>query len=231
MSTAIRYQWTKAVDPYTALLFEGVNPESVGMKPQGACKDQSGLVSEGYAQLAVMVFSDASLGILMPILLLKDLQMRRSLKITSGVILGLGCITSVASIVRIWYIHTLSNTDIFYSGQPLFMWSTIEYAWCLIATSCATLKPLVNKFNVFKDFTTRGTSRMESHSVPQQKPKLRGGVGAVSDVHLKYLNKPWDGASAQTAVSVVETAETPSRSGSTAESQEGIYKTTDIYAV
>lgn len=59
-----------------------VRPES------GSCKDYSTMELITYVHSAVMLVADFGLGLVLPVLLLKPLQMKLRLKITAGLLLG-----------------------------------------------------------------------------------------------------------------------------------------------
>ena len=172
----VAYAWTRVLDPYLLLTLEGVDAGALGYKPRGKCMNTSSLVAEGYSQVVLLIVSDVALGIVLPALLLKNLKMRRSLKVTSGVILACGSLASVASVARIPYIPAIASSDVFFSCQPLFVWCTIEYAWCLIATSCATLKPLVVALRIFRDDHSRAAPyERRTPALPQSDEKKTAG--------------------------------------------------------
>ena len=157
--TPIDYQWKQVLDPYTLLLHDGINPSLRGIKPHGTCKNINVMINAGYGQIAMLMFTDLSLGLVLPILLLKNLNMRRSLKIGTGFILGIGAIPGIASAVRIKYAPALAQPEIFMAALPLFLWGTIEQSGCIIATSCATFKPLFVR--LFGEKKRRGPSDSE----------------------------------------------------------------------
>ena len=163
----IDYSWKAAVDPYNFLLAEGKDPAALGIKPLGACRGIAAFSVLGYIQIVVVLVVDIVLGIVLPILLLKDLKMRRGLKISSGAILALGTIASAASVFRFPYTRAITAGDVFFNAQPLFFWTIIEYSWCQIGTSCVTLKPLLVRMNLIRDNSLKA---LESEAKSEKAP-------------------------------------------------------------
>ena len=147
----IHYSWTMIQDPYFIEEFFGNDAAAMGFKPKGHCTPLHVMKASTYAHSAMMVAADVTLGIVVPVLLLKDMHMRRGLKITAGVLLGLGSVASIATVVRLRYIEDLVSVHGISVANALFVWSDIEFALCLIATSCATYKPLAVKFAALRD--------------------------------------------------------------------------------
>ena len=67
----VSYAWTRVADP------EG-----------GSCKQNHTMESITYAHGAVMLTADIGLGLVLPILILKPLNMKLRVKITAGLTLG-----------------------------------------------------------------------------------------------------------------------------------------------
>ena len=148
----VKYFWTEALDPYLVLMFLGGPSLAAGHKPLGSCLPEFTVVIQiTYAQVALSILFDTLLGIVMPILMLRRLNMQRRLKFTAGVVLALATIPSIASVVRLTTVHTFATTNAENSAKPLYIWSNVEFAWCIIATSLTTLKPLAKKMGIFKD--------------------------------------------------------------------------------
>ena len=188
--TPVEYTWTRALDPYVILQAEGADPDALGFKPKGKCHDPQGLVDEGYLQVALMIWSDLVLGIVLPVLLLKDLNMRIGLRITAGIILAIGSSASIGSIIRAPYLGDIAGDDIFFTGQPIFLWGSIEWALCLIATSCATLKPLYNWMtaNSSNDPNAFNTEDQRVYALEKRRrPKVR------SLFHISRTEHTWKG--------------------------------------
>ena len=151
----VAYNWGRATDPYFLAVAAGKDPAALNLKPGGHCKSLTSIVAVTYLHAAVLLIVDILLGMVLPIILLKDLKMKTGLKITSGVLLSLGTFASVATAVRLYYLRLLLKPDTLYNANPGLFWNDLELSWCIIATSLATLKPLANKLGLIKDSTTR----------------------------------------------------------------------------
>ncbi|KAF2092831.1 hypothetical protein NA57DRAFT_17324, partial [Rhizodiscina lignyota] len=92
------------------------------------------------ASTAVSVFTDWSLGLL-PIFILRDLQMNIRKKAAIGILLSLASV--VATLVRVPFIVNLGkNDDFFWSSLGPAVWSSVEPGLGIIVLSLATLRPL-----------------------------------------------------------------------------------------
>ena len=75
----------------------------VNPKHKGTCHDPSFVANSTYAQSALSIVTDFAFAGL-PILIVRKLQMSRYKRISLSLMLGLGCVASVAVIVRIPYV-------------------------------------------------------------------------------------------------------------------------------
>ena len=149
----VSYLWDRFLDDYFIYSLAGLS--TAGLQPKGHCANPSYVVRSTYTHSAALIAVDLVLGLTLPILLLKDLNMKAGLKILSGVLLSLGALASVATIVRFLYVHELAAQDPLFSANSLFVWSNIELSWCIIGTSCATLKPLAVKLRMVTDLVSK----------------------------------------------------------------------------
>ncbi|KAJ4324297.1 hypothetical protein N0V94_001355 [Neodidymelliopsis sp. IMI 364377] len=96
-----------------------------------------------YALAAVNAAADWALGTL-PFFIVWDLQMKLKTKVLVAGILAFAAIGSTATIVRMFYIHTLTNgPDFLYATTDVAIWSTVEPGIGITASSIATMRPLV----------------------------------------------------------------------------------------
>jgi hypothetical protein len=84
---------------------------------------------------------DLTVGLL-PILLVRNLQMNRRTKIAVAGLLGMACIASVAIIIRIPFVQTIRDKDFLYATVQIAIWSNIETGLAITAGSLATVRPL-----------------------------------------------------------------------------------------
>ena len=163
------YTYQRFQDPYFLAVTEGVDPSRLNLKPRGHCVHPTIIHNANYAHSAMLIAADITLGVVLPILLLRGLNMRRRLKIVSGLLLALGSLASIATIVRMAYTHLLGARDPLYSANPVFVWSGIELSWCIVVTSCVMLKPLADKIGI-----TQGRDSGTAPSTSwKQSPKAR----------------------------------------------------------
>ncbi|KAJ2906696.1 uncharacterized protein MKZ38_000432 [Zalerion maritima] len=125
-----------------------------GLLDDGECWSPSFSSRPTYASATINAAADWTLGLL-PIALVWNLSMNRRMKLSLGLVLGLGSIASAATIVRFPYVHLLRDShDPLYVFTDLAIWSTIENGLGLTASSLATLRPLFKKLFA-KDLLTR----------------------------------------------------------------------------
>ena len=154
----VSYTWMRGEDPFFLATVRGKDPVALGLKPRGVCKDNALIADMNYAHGATMVVADLTLGIILPISLLRGLNMKRSLKITTCFVLSLGAIASVVTIIRFPYMEKLAHAHNFFKDtNPLLVWSYIEDGLCIIGAACTTLKPLAVKLHLISDPTSGGS--------------------------------------------------------------------------
>ncbi|KAL3441441.1 hypothetical protein BJX65DRAFT_313796 [Aspergillus insuetus] len=90
--------------------------------------------------------ADVSLGLVIPILLLRRTQMPLAIKISAGLTIGVGSLASVATVARVVYTTLLLMGDAVL--DRLVIWMDIEFAVSIIGTAATTLKPLLYKTRI-----------------------------------------------------------------------------------
>ncbi|KAH8671503.1 hypothetical protein BX600DRAFT_537877 [Xylariales sp. PMI_506] len=80
---------------------------------------------------------------LLPVDLLRGLQMKKEVKMSLIPILSMGCVASVAVVVRFGYIKDFKDPDFLWSTLDIAIWSTVEQGLAITAGSLATLQPLL----------------------------------------------------------------------------------------
>ncbi|KAL5592999.1 hypothetical protein FOBRF1_012101 [Fusarium oxysporum] len=154
----------------------------------GTCISPGEIVSAAYALSAMTIISDWLYGLL-PVPMLWGVKMTIQAKMTVIVILGLGIF--IATIVRLFYIHELFNgADILYEGTDSMLWSIIEPGVAIVASSLATIRPLLRFFRI-KGFTSEnsyGTGFSSSrHTAGRSKARGRSTYGP-QDVSLAVID-------------------------------------------
>ena len=92
---------------------------------------------------------------LLPIFMVKDLQMHRHQKVVVAVILGFAAVGSAATIIRMPYVWTVKQ----YKGEFLWrtadvaIWTTVEVGIGITAGNIATLRPLMQRVLGFMGIT------------------------------------------------------------------------------
>jgi hypothetical protein len=109
----------------------------------GTCLSASLVMNFTYVVSALNSFADWTFGLL-PILIVKDLQMKRRVKVIVSTIIGLAAIGSTATIIRLPYTSTLKpyKGDFLYRTTDFAIWTTVEVGIGITAGCIATLKPL-----------------------------------------------------------------------------------------
>ncbi|KAF2840076.1 hypothetical protein M501DRAFT_674692 [Patellaria atrata CBS 101060] len=138
-----------------------------------------------YAASAVNALADWTFGVL-PILIVKDLNMDSRNKAVVAGILALGALGSIASIFRLPFVHALRNPDDFLWNSTTFaIWSSIEPGAGIIAGCIATLRPLFHKLLVKSGMSTGSSNEptqvalLQNKPKDQAKPRLSFGVGVL----------------------------------------------------
>ncbi|KAF1990206.1 hypothetical protein K402DRAFT_369989 [Aulographum hederae CBS 113979] len=124
------------------------NPETyLTRKLAGKCVSDESQLGMMYTHGVISAVTDWIYALL-PMLMLRDSQLRRREKITVAFIILLGVIGSVASLVRFAYIHdlTASFIDYFPSVVMIGIWSNIEPGLGITASCLATLRPLFRRW-------------------------------------------------------------------------------------
>ncbi|KAH6668974.1 hypothetical protein B0J14DRAFT_599725 [Halenospora varia] len=129
------------------------------MGGEGKCLHNSILSNVTYAHAAMSAITDWAFGIL-PIFFVRKMQMNPRTKFSVVLILSLGFFASSATIVRIVYIKSLTETeDWSWEGINLVKWSMVEPAIAITASNIATLRPM------FKNFFLGGHASTQDYSI------------------------------------------------------------------
>ncbi|KAH0290479.1 integral membrane protein, partial [Aureobasidium sp. EXF-3399] len=116
----------------------------------GRCLSASVMADTSYVVSALNSVADWVFGIL-PIFIVKDLQMHRHQKAVVAVILGFAAVGSSATIIRLPYVWTVKE----YKGEFLWrtadvaIWTTVEVGIGITAGNLGTLRPLMQRLMSF----------------------------------------------------------------------------------
>ncbi|KAM0340059.1 hypothetical protein ACHAPQ_001334 [Fusarium lateritium] len=115
---------------------------------EGKCVSADQIVSAAYAISVMTVVSDW-LYALLPIPMLWSVKMTKQAKATVIAILGLGIFASVATLVRLRFLADLTDTDdILFAGTDAMAWTLIEPGVAIVASSLATIRPLLRAMKI-----------------------------------------------------------------------------------
>lgn len=148
----------------------------------GNCIDNMVTVKATYTYSAVSCWGDWTFSII-PIFMIRNLQMTPRTKLVVVFILALGGIASTATIIRIPYVHYMADiADFLYMTTDVAIWSTAETGIGISASSFATLRPLFRRFLSGSRLSgtphskpTGSTPRQRSNSAPGRAGYLRSG--------------------------------------------------------
>ncbi|KAF5025893.1 hypothetical protein F66182_2012 [Fusarium sp. NRRL 66182] len=114
----------------------------------GHCVSSDQIIAAAYAISAMTVLSDW-LYALLPIPMLWSVKMTKQAKVTVIIILGLGIFASLATLVRLRFLADLTDThDILFAGTNAMVWTLIEPGVAIVASSLATIRPLLRAMKI-----------------------------------------------------------------------------------
>lgn len=158
----------------------------------GTCLPTGLITGLTYAACGVNAVGDWVLGLL-PIVLVRDLNLAKRQKISVAGILALGALASTATIVRLFYVWQLTQGgDTLYEFTDFAIWSTVENGLGLTASSIATLRLL------FKSFLDINLTQRLSMTRDALRKRSRGSFGfgpspgpnAGGQIHAVELRPP-----------------------------------------
>ncbi|OAK93614.1 hypothetical protein IQ06DRAFT_236142 [Phaeosphaeriaceae sp. SRC1lsM3a] len=153
---------------------------------KGECLSASLVVIFTYVVSALNSFADWTFGLL-PIFIVKDLQMKKRAKVIVSSVIGLAAIGSTATIIRLPYTGTMKpyKGDFLYRTTDFAIWTTVEVGVGIVAGSMATLRPLVSSTmgssgQSSGKWWSRKKSSMFSGSLPMDRLRPAGGEKPVT---------------------------------------------------
>ncbi|KAF5631297.1 integral membrane protein pth11 [Fusarium sp. NRRL 52700] len=143
----------------------------------GTCVSADQIVSAAYAISVMTVVSDW-LYALLPIPMLWSVKMTKQAKTTVIAILGLGIFASIATLVRLRFLADLTDTeDILFAGTDAMVWTLIEPGVAIVASSLATIRPLLRAMRIRGFESTESTSGTgHSAAVRSSANRLKPGI-------------------------------------------------------
>ncbi|KAG6088276.1 hypothetical protein E4U15_006423 [Claviceps sp. LM218 group G6] len=114
----------------------------------GQCAGASEVLTAAYA-LSVMTIVTDWFFALIPIPMLWGVKMSTQAKTTVILILSLGIFASIATLIRFRFLTSIERTDdILFRATNASMWSLIEVGVAIIASSLATVRPLLRSLRI-----------------------------------------------------------------------------------
>ncbi|CVK93171.1 uncharacterized protein FPRO_04463 [Fusarium proliferatum ET1] len=144
----------------------------------GTCVSADQIVSAAYAISVMTVVSDW-LYALLPIPMLWSVKMTKQAKTTVIAILGLGIFASVATLVRLRFLADLTDTeDILFAGTDAMVWTLIEPGVAIVASSLATIRPLLRAMRI-RGFESTENTYGTGHSAAVRSNANRSKTGIL----------------------------------------------------
>ncbi|KAH6638620.1 hypothetical protein BKA67DRAFT_588981 [Truncatella angustata] len=152
----------------------------------GKCLANNPVAIATYVASVINCLADWAFGIL-PMFIVWSLNMKKKLRIIVMFILGFASIGSTATIVRMFYIPDMLNgRDFLWTTTNFAIWSTVEPGIGIIATSIATLRPVLQlvlgKLRLSRTYqlsksspwtTSHGYVKTDEHSMSGLRPSDR----------------------------------------------------------
>ncbi|QYT05812.1 hypothetical protein H0G86_012694 [Trichoderma simmonsii] len=163
----------------------------------GKCASPNDIIAAAYA-ISVMTIASDWLYALLPIPMLWSVKMTSQAKGTVILILGLGIFASIATLIRIKYLSSLQDTsDLLFSATDVMIWTIIEPGVAIVASSLATIRPLLRAWKI-RGFESTGRrtrsapSGYARHTADDGNMATIGQVYGPNDVSLKHVEPSYD---------------------------------------
>ncbi|KAL7812219.1 hypothetical protein V8C26DRAFT_205814 [Trichoderma gracile] len=203
ISLAIIAIWSLAIFFYDIFQCSPVQKQWDFRIQGGKCASPDDIIAAAYA-ISVMTIASDWLYALLPIPMLWSVKMTSQAKATVILILGLGIFASIATIIRIKYLSTLQDTDdLLYSATEVMIWTIIEPGVAIVASSLATIRPLLRAMKIHGfESTGRTHSHPSAHaryaSAAEDRPVAPGSISGrayqPNNFSLKHVGPVYDAA-------------------------------------
>ncbi|KAL7797535.1 hypothetical protein V8C37DRAFT_279492 [Trichoderma ceciliae] len=169
----------------------------------GKCASPDDIIAAAYA-ISVMTIASDWLYALLPIPMLWSVKMTSQAKATVILILGLGIFASIATLIRIKYLSALQDTDdLLFSATQVMIWTIIEPGMAIVASSLATIRPLLRAMRIHGfESTGRTHSAPSAHArytTEDRNMPIIGRVFGPNDVSLKNVEPGYDATAPDSA--------------------------------
>ncbi|KKY39707.1 putative integral membrane protein [Diaporthe ampelina] len=149
----------------------------------GTCVPIGIIIALTYLYSSLNIICDFTFALL-PIFIVRKLNMKRRMKVAIMPLLSMGCIASSAVVVRLAYVETFRDPDFLYATVDIATWSTVEGGLAVTAGSLACIRPL------FKVIMHRLGLSTESYLPPSKHlPGGASGRGAQPPPTIGSSNK------------------------------------------
>ncbi|OSS51454.1 hypothetical protein B5807_04023 [Epicoccum nigrum] len=152
---------------------------------KGTCISMDIIIAFTYAMSAIFAICDFSFALL-PVFLIKGLNMSRNQKFALIPILSMACIASSAVLVRLAYVPTFRDPEFLFATVPIAIWSEVEMSLAITAGSLPTLRPLYKI--VAKKFSWKTSFFSAQKSGHASKATLTVGGSALSRKQSDYTS-------------------------------------------
>ncbi|KAG5975402.1 hypothetical protein E4U58_000982 [Claviceps cyperi] len=133
----------------------------------GHCAGASEVLTAAYALSAMTIATDWFFA-LIPIPMLWGVKMSMQAKTTVILILSLGIFASVATLIRFRFLTSIERTDdILFRATNASIWSLVEVGVAIIASSLATIRPLLRSLKI-RGFVSVDKSPLVETSSPRR---------------------------------------------------------------
>ncbi|KAF3761702.1 hypothetical protein M406DRAFT_221189, partial [Cryphonectria parasitica EP155] len=107
----------------------------------GSCISVDIIIDMTFLYTALNIVCDFSFA-LMPIFIIRNLNMPKRMKMATIPLLSMGCLASGGAVVRMAYVERFRDADFLYDTVDIAIWSTVEAGLAITAGSLACVRPL-----------------------------------------------------------------------------------------
>ncbi|KAI1871914.1 hypothetical protein JX265_005900 [Neoarthrinium moseri] len=161
----------------------------------GTCVSPVIIAALTYLYSAFSVICDFTFALL-PVVLIRGLQMDSRIKWALIPILSMACVASVAVVVRFAYIKDFLDPDFLWATVDIAIWSTTEQGLAITAGSLATLQPLAKRTaQRFGYWETRNTKPLSDDALPRTIGSLgqsKNRIRAQSNGDFSLTTLDWE---------------------------------------
>ncbi|KAL4797990.1 hypothetical protein BDV19DRAFT_34847 [Aspergillus venezuelensis] len=113
---------------------------------EGTCFSARDSQVTAYVPAAIFVITDFLVGIVLPLMVVRKLQMPRASKIAVIVVLGLALVSAATTVIRLPFLLLYNTGDYTYNSFFTGLFSYLELSLAITAANLATLGPLLRSW-------------------------------------------------------------------------------------